>query len=137
MNKITETLFDNCISQTIRKKIEILFFFDLTNGYFLFRFPRFEDMRYKWLKLVGRKGFEPTQSSRLCSNHFTLDCFVPNKLIRTLKKDAVPSIFPYFKRCKLNTILCSFQGRSKANFRSGPSMKCRPPRPHLENKMKL
>lgn len=49
-----------------------------------------------WINAVGRKGFIPSYSSRLCSIHFQTSDFYNNpggsyKL--TLKENAVPSVF--------------------------------------------
>ena len=64
-----------------------------------------------WLRNVNRKNFKPTPSSRICSKHFTVDSFVPdkyaehlaslaqaagrtyNKPLYKLREDAVPTIF--------------------------------------------
>ena len=49
----------------------------------------------KWVKAIRREKWFPTQSSVLCSTHFSDDCFVEGKKNRRLKKDAVPSIFNF------------------------------------------
>jgi len=48
------------------------------------------------IQTVGRKGFIPTQYSKVCSNHFIEDDFVNNigSKLTKLKENAVPSIFP-------------------------------------------
>ena len=66
-----------------------------------------------WLHNVNRKNFRPTPNSRICSEHFTVDSFVPdkyaehlaslaqaagrtyNKPLFKLREDAVPSIFDH------------------------------------------
>ncbi|XP_077537592.1 uncharacterized protein LOC144149813 [Haemaphysalis longicornis] len=40
------------------------------NMFLLHRFPADPDLRQRWLSAVNRKGFTPTESSRLCSEHF-------------------------------------------------------------------
>ncbi len=55
-------------------------------------------MRNSWLSFVDRQNFKPSQWSTVCSRHFELDCFIPDKKIRVLKNGAVPSIFPSFPK---------------------------------------
>ena len=73
-------------------------------------YPTDKELIAKWIKANPREGFEPSKHSRLCSLHFQPTDFVdvskdsngtrkklqPEKplLLRYLKKDAVPSIFP-------------------------------------------
>ena len=35
-----------------------------------YRIPKDKAVRQKWLQRIRRKGFEPTESTRLCSQHF-------------------------------------------------------------------
>ena len=35
-----------------------------------YRIPKDKAVRRKWLQRIRRKGFEPTESTRLCSQHF-------------------------------------------------------------------
>ena len=37
-----------------------------------------------WLRNVNRKNFKPTKDSRICSEHFTEDCFVADKYAQHL-----------------------------------------------------
>ncbi|XP_011135834.1 uncharacterized protein LOC105181049 [Harpegnathos saltator] len=61
-------------------------------------FPKKKDMRQAWVSAIGKKGFVPTKSSILCSQHFSKDClYYPNKgrekqRIR-LRPDSVPTLF--------------------------------------------
>lgn len=51
----------------------------------------------QWINAVARKGFIPTSSSRLCSDHFQQDDFKVNpggSYVIKLKENTVPSIFP-------------------------------------------
>ena len=57
----------------------------------------------KWVKAIRREKWFPTQSSVLCSTHFSDDCFVEGKKNRRLKKDAVPSIFNFPKHLQEDT----------------------------------
>jgi hypothetical protein len=63
-----------------------------------FRFPKSEELRNSWLCFVNRPDFQPSQWSTVCSIHFELDCFIPDKKIRFLKSSAVPTIYPASKR---------------------------------------
>ncbi|KAL4224511.1 hypothetical protein ACF0H5_015212 [Mactra antiquata] len=70
-----------------------------------FRFPKDEYLKQVWIDSIGRKNYQPSVYSRVCSRHF-VDCdFVKDhKLIqrcgfnksflRRLKPNAVPSLFP-------------------------------------------
>ncbi|KAM7299601.1 uncharacterized protein ISCGN_020167 [Ixodes scapularis] len=40
------------------------------NMFLLHRFPADGDLRRQWLSAVNRKGFSPSESSRVCSRHF-------------------------------------------------------------------
>ena len=42
----------------------------------LHRLPKNEDVKKEWLKRLSRKDFSPSENSRVCSKHFTTDCFV-------------------------------------------------------------
>nr|CAD7578481.1 unnamed protein product [Timema californicum] len=66
-------------------------------------FPKNEELKKKWVLLTRRQNFIPTQASKLCSKHFTLDCFDNDSQCQSttirkktkLKQDAVPSIFNF------------------------------------------
>ena len=70
----------------------------------LFRLPKDPVLKAEWVKQVQktRAQWKPSDSSVLCSNHFTDDCFEPGFNIATqfgiekarkLKPKAIPSIF--------------------------------------------
>jgi len=64
--------------------------------YIIFRFPKDEDKRVHWFTAIGKKvkNFIFTFNSQICSQHFTMECFVITcSGKRYLKTDAVPSIF--------------------------------------------
>ena len=80
-------------------------------GYSFFTFPKKDGSRLKqWLASISRLGFSPTEGCRVCSKHFTEDCFerdLRGELMvdhdsekgdrrrrRRLKDTAVPTIFP-------------------------------------------
>nr|XP_042912961.1 THAP domain-containing protein 1-like [Parasteatoda tepidariorum] len=55
-----------------------------------------------WVVALKRQHFEPTVHSKLCSEHFTPDCFdyqnlwnSPQTKRKKIKKDAVPSLFKF------------------------------------------
>nr|CAD7424290.1 unnamed protein product [Timema monikensis] len=66
-------------------------------------FPKNEELKRKWVLLTRRQNFIPTQASKLCSKHFTSDCFDNDSQCQSttirkktkLKQDAVPSIFNF------------------------------------------
>ncbi|XP_064474320.1 uncharacterized protein LOC135388606 isoform X2 [Ornithodoros turicata] len=78
-----------------------------TTGVTFFGFPKCERLKQLWIAKVRRPGWKLYKSSRLCSDHFTADCFeeaerlqqefglvLPGKRLRQrLKPDAVPSLF--------------------------------------------
>lgn len=84
---------------------------DLLNKVTLHVFPLGDkDLCDKWIRANPRKDFVPTKNSRLCSLHFRPSDFIEERLdknvtrrksvgsasrvLRRLKDDAVPSIFP-------------------------------------------
>ena len=64
-----------------------------------FIFPKSETFSQKWVEKINRKNFKPNQNSRVCSKHFSADCFDPYdckgrpRKIKRLKDSAVPSLF--------------------------------------------
>jgi hypothetical protein len=62
-----------------------------------YRFPKDVKAREKWIVALRRKNFNPTDNSRICSKHFTPDCFQirPNSNYPLLNSDAVPTIFDF------------------------------------------
>ncbi|XP_076301419.1 uncharacterized protein LOC143219281 isoform X2 [Lasioglossum baleicum] len=60
----------------------------------LHKFPRDEPQHKEWLKLIGLDGLSVRDNTRLCSNHFTKDCFIEHHCNRrSLKPGSVPTIF--------------------------------------------
>lgn len=67
--------------------------------HFIFSFPLKNSVLLKqWVNALKRKNFNPTQWSRICSEHFTQQDFVyrPDSERPLLKIDSVPSIFNGF-----------------------------------------
>ena len=72
-------------------------------------FPLTDPVRLaKWLSMMRREGFAPTRSSRICSAHFSEDCFERNlrselsedvgyqrRPRRVLLAQSVPTIFAH------------------------------------------
>lgn len=56
-----------------------------------YRIPKEKRLRDKWLSLIRRKNFRPSESTRLCSEHF-----VGGK--RSLEKDSISYLPTIFKR---------------------------------------
>lgn len=63
-----------------------------------FSFPFKNDTRLKkWIIAVRRLNWKPTKHSRICSEHFTPDCFhEPGMNVPYSKENAVPSVFKEF-----------------------------------------
>ena len=65
-------------------------------------FPDIKSAKGKqWIKLIRRdpgSHFDVTKGTKICSAHFVLDDFVSGGKNRCLKKNAVPSIFPWNQR---------------------------------------
>ena len=69
------------------------------------RFPKDKVRANDWLVRIGREGFEPSVQARICSIHFSEDCFDRNSERGILKKDAAPKssqtlqprVFFYYK----------------------------------------
>ncbi|XP_069695154.1 THAP domain-containing protein 5-like isoform X6 [Periplaneta americana] len=68
-------------------------------------FPKDTAVRKKWLLNIKREKWTLSKTSVVCSNHFTPDDYISSTLRggnkplqRKLKRDAVPSVFPWNKR---------------------------------------
>ncbi|XP_049796378.1 uncharacterized protein LOC126212914 isoform X2 [Schistocerca nitens] len=75
---------------------------------YLFVFPADEVRRNVWTLALKRKNFKATKFTKICSKHFSSDCFDTDAFGsgRKLKRDAVPSIF----NCPLHS---ASNGRNK------------------------
>ena len=73
------------------------------NGLSFFSFPKDDQLRKAWIHYCRRWNFDPTSGHRLCSTHFTRDCFerdplrmmelgVDGTFKRRLKLDATPNV---------------------------------------------
>nr|XP_054926585.1 uncharacterized protein LOC129384934 isoform X2 [Dermacentor andersoni] len=67
-----------------------------------FCFPRDPHLKKKWIVAIKRdegKLFVVTKHTKVCSNHFTTDSYLPNVVgdRRFLRVDAVPSVFAFGK----------------------------------------
>ncbi|CAB9538847.1 hypothetical protein BROOK1789B_157 [Bathymodiolus brooksi thiotrophic gill symbiont] len=73
------------------------------NGLSFFSFPKDGQLRKAWIHYCRRWNFDPTSGHRLCSTHFTRDCFerdplrmmelgVDGTFKRRLKPDAAPNV---------------------------------------------
>ncbi|XP_046430129.1 THAP domain-containing protein 2-like isoform X2 [Neodiprion virginianus] len=62
------------------------------------RFPRDQFVRRQWVNAIQRKNFMPSNTSVLCSRHFTAECFTYGKSGSQkrvfIKPNAVPTLFP-------------------------------------------
>ena len=74
-------------------------------GVSFFRFPKDKALLKAWIHFIKRKNFKPTEHSRICSVHFTRECFEQNLDVLdqlgikpaklTLTKGAIPTIFNF------------------------------------------
>lgn len=61
-----------------------------------YSFPKDPERRRLWEQQLRRENFEATDHTRICSKHFTDDCFDKAKFGGThLKKDVFPTIFNF------------------------------------------
>merc|ERR1711884_15988 len=69
-----------------------------------FGFPKDPELRLKWRIAIKRENWEPSVHSRVCGDHFVADDFRESIMAscsrnpsgrRLLKKEAVPSVFPW------------------------------------------
>ena len=78
------------------------------HGISFHRLPTENSLLQKWLAKISRVDFVVTKDTLLCSDHFEPDCFERDlkaellglKSKRTLKPDAVPTIFVHRPRKK-------------------------------------
>ncbi|CAN7941137.1 unnamed protein product, partial [Ixodes pacificus] len=69
------------------------------------RFPGDGTLCEQWIRAVRRDKWSPTSTTRLCSEHFHVDCYETSSLlklefglgrgIRKLRPDAVPTLFKH------------------------------------------
>lgn len=67
--------------------------------YYTLRYPlQNPKLLTQWLHAVKRKGFQPSKSSKICSEHFRESDFQnqPGFKYKRLKENAVPSVFEEF-----------------------------------------
>lgn len=63
---------------------------------YFYSFPKDPERRKVWEAQLRRKDFSVKDSTKICSKHFTEDCFDREKFGGTwLKKDAIPTIFDF------------------------------------------
>lgn len=95
-----------------------------SKGISFHEFPIDEDLKNRWLKTISRDNFVPnvkSNSSLVCSEHFSTDDYVPNLKRRILKRGSVPSVFSNYPAHKIppvikprrNIIRQSLQGKRK------------------------
>ncbi|CAD0198679.1 unnamed protein product [Chrysodeixis includens] len=66
---------------------------DNPNKYTFHRIPRSPAMRAKWVRIINRPDWTPTDNSYICSKHFEQRQFIQRKLYRVLMKEAIPTLF--------------------------------------------
>lgn len=59
-----------------------------------FSFPKDPERREKWRQFVGRgDSWKPSAYTRLCSKHFSQECFdLSSQILVRLKSNAVPTL---------------------------------------------
>ncbi|KPJ08404.1 THAP domain-containing protein 1 [Papilio machaon] len=62
------------------------------SGISLHKFPKGVILK-RWLNNMKLDNFSPSDNDRLCSKHFTDECFEKHKTRTTLKRSSVPTIF--------------------------------------------
>jgi len=68
----------------------LILYFDIT-----LRFPlENKDMLKKWVDSIGLTNWQPTDTDRICSDHFENDDVLMTNDIYGLNNDAIPSIKP-------------------------------------------
>ena len=79
-----------------------------TTGISYHCFPRDEALRSQWLAKISRADLVVSKNSRLCSEHFTPDCYERDlkaeilglKSRSTLKPGAIPTVFSHLRPSK-------------------------------------
>ncbi|KAL8563690.1 hypothetical protein ACOMHN_050518 [Nucella lapillus] len=61
------------------------------------QFPKDPTRQEEWVKALGRKGFQATAYSRICSDHFEESCFDRTGQVTRLKENATPSLFNFLQ----------------------------------------
>ena len=58
------------------------------------KFPSIKkaDLRKRWIYAMKRKGFQPSDSTKVCSDHFSSDDFETGLKYKTLKRGAIPIV---------------------------------------------
>lgn len=67
---------------------------DSQTTFHLFPHKRPDNLR-KWLQSIGDESFVPKLREKICSDHFDPSCFYASHCRKTLKPDAVPTIFQW------------------------------------------
>ena len=64
------------------------------SGITFHKFPSMKrtTFREKWIHAMKRKGFQPGNYARVCSDHFNPEDFQPRIKLKVLKRDAVPRV---------------------------------------------
>lgn len=72
--------------------------------YLFLRFPKDLNIKYMWLRAIGRGNHEPTGNDYICSEHFSNRDLIRINNKTLLKKDAVPS-----RNLNLNIIMVNME----------------------------
>lgn len=60
-----------------------------------FKLPRDETRRKDWIQAIPKRKYPPTVNHNVCILHFNEEDFSRNNRRIDLKKNAIPSIFPF------------------------------------------
>ena len=88
------------------------------------KFPTNRDRKHQWVIKMERaprgasKYFEPAENDRLCSKHFTPDCFYKQgkEQRRLLKKSSVPTIFAHSAPAPPSRVHRAPKAKPQVNF---------------------
>ena len=117
------------------------------SGLSFFSFPLKDKKRCKeWLRVMKRKDLMPTAASRLCSSHFSCECFEHNLALRAslgvqfkpqkLRLNAIPDAIPTIFNFEMNTVeQGSIEDSSRKQRKRSSNTKCR--RAAFEKRRKL
>ncbi|CAI6354769.1 unnamed protein product [Macrosiphum euphorbiae] len=70
---------------------------------FMYRFPRNNILKEKWIVAIKRHNFIPTYH-RICHIHFTENDFVERPDLKRLKETAVPTLFIAQEKIKVDVV---------------------------------
>nr|ACO14780.1 THAP domain-containing protein 2 [Caligus clemensi] len=96
------------------------------------RFPRDPELRQEWVRNLKKADFTPKEHSRICSEHFTPECFNRTLNVVRLRDNALPTIFKGLPKHLQEEVAKTRRKRKSPKYRPSFSSKAkRPPQPQL------